>query len=442
VTTAVVLIAALGVMLVGVASSSGAGPAAPARAEKSAATTNLTVWVGWSARELNEFKKVVAEYDRRNANVTVKVVGSVNDDKIIASLRAGNAPDVVSSFTSQNVGIYCSSGGWINLGPYLSRDKIDANIFPASTRYYTQYNGTRCALPLLADVYGFYYNKRLFREAGLTRPPRTFGELMSYAKRLTKRKADGSLDVVGYSPFFGFYQNTPGAYQPLVGAKYFDSSGKSILGRDPAWRRLLTWQKGLIDFYGHSRLVRWQAGAGDEFSASHAFERGKLAMMIDGEWRTAFIAAEHPDLEYGTAPMPTTQPRLYGSGYVNGTIIGIPARGKNREQAWQLVKYLTTNDHALATFSNGIRNVPSTRSSSRSKELKPDPNFAIFPKIFTHPRSGTIPITPIGQAHLDTFQTFLARWQAGKVRDLAAGLREVDKQIDAKMRRAGGGGPP
>jgi multiple sugar transport system substrate-binding protein len=106
------------------------------------------------------------------------------------------------------------------------------------------------------------------------------------------------------------------------------------------------------------------------------------------------------------------------------------------------VKYLTTNDHALATFSNGIRNVPSTRSSSRSKELKPDPNFAIFPKLFTHSRSGTIPITPIGQAHLDTFQTFLARWQSGKVSNLQAGLREVDKQIDAKMRRAGGGGPP
>ena len=52
---------------------------------------------------------------------------------------------------------------------------------------------------------------------------------------------------------------------------------------------------------------------------------------------------------------------LYGSGYINGTIIGIPKNGKNRDEAWELVKYLTTNDHALAQFSNGIRNVPSTR---------------------------------------------------------------------------------
>jgi multiple sugar transport system substrate-binding protein len=439
VATVVVVLAALALA----ATIVGAARSEP-QATKAPTATKLTIWVGWSARELNEFKKVVAEYDRARPNVEVKVVGSINDDKIIAALRGGNAPDVVSSFTSQNVGVYCSSGGWIDLGPYLKRAKIDMNIFPAATRYYTQYKGVRCALPLLADVYGFYYNKAMFRAAGLTRPPRTLGELASYAKKLTTKNADGSLKVVGYNPTFGFYQNTAGAYQPLVGAKYFDGSGKSSLGKDPAWSRLLRWQKSLIDYYGHAKLVRWQAGAGDEFSASHAFETGKLAMMIDGEWRVAFIAAEHPDLDYGTAPMPVdgSKPSLYGAGYINGTIIGIPKNGKNREAAWALVRYLTTNNHALATFSNGIRNVPSTRSSARSKELKPDPNFAVFTKIFTNPKSATIPITALGAAHLDTFQSFLARWQSGKVKNLASGLRDVDKQIDAKLKQAGGGGPP
>src|SRR3954452_10772732 len=114
--------------------------------------TKLTVWVGWSARELKEFKSVVDEYDAKNKDVDVKVVGGINDDKIIAAIRAGNAPDVVSSFTSQNVGIYCSAGGWIDLAPYLKKDKISVDIFPKATQYYTQYKGTRCALPLLADV--------------------------------------------------------------------------------------------------------------------------------------------------------------------------------------------------------------------------------------------------------------------------------------------------
>jgi multiple sugar transport system substrate-binding protein len=413
--------------------------AAGIAATSSAKADELEIWVGWSARELNEFKKVVAEYDAKNPNVTVKVVGAINDDKIVAALRSGNSPDVVSSFTSQNVGVYCPSGGWIDLAPYLKRDKIDPNIFPAATRAYTQYKGVRCALPLLADAYGFYYNKRLFKKAALTRPPRTLDELTTYAKKLTTRKSDGSLDVVGFDPFIGFYQNSIGAYQPLVGAKYFDAAGKSSLSKDPAWQRLLRWQKSLVDYYGHSKLVKWQTGAGDEWSSPHAFGREKLAMMIDGEWRVAFLAADHPKTKYGTAPMPVDSQKksLYGAGYINGTIIGIPKRGGDREEAWKLVKYLTTNTHALAMFSNGIRNVPSTAAAARSKELKPDANFATFTKIFTNPRSATIPVTPLGSAHLETFTSFLAKWQAGKVKDLKSGLADVDEQIDAKMKQAG-----
>ena len=117
VATAVILLAALVLGTVAVAGvSPEAVSTAPAAKSGKAATTTLTVWVGWSARELNEFKKVVAEYDRKNAAVQVKVVGGIIDDKILAALRSGNAPDVVSSFTSANVGIYCPSGGWIDLG--------------------------------------------------------------------------------------------------------------------------------------------------------------------------------------------------------------------------------------------------------------------------------------------------------------------------------------
>ena len=180
-TTTVVLVAALALLAAAVGGftrgTASAGTAASARAD----ATTLTVWVGWSARELNEFKKVVAEYDAKNPNVDVKVVGGINDDKIIAALRSGNGPDVVSSFTSSNVGIYCSSGGWIDLAPYLKQSKIDMNQFPASTRYYTQYKGKRCALPLLADVYGLYYNMALFKMAGLRGPPKTMLQLTEYA---------------------------------------------------------------------------------------------------------------------------------------------------------------------------------------------------------------------------------------------------------------------
>jgi multiple sugar transport system substrate-binding protein len=408
-------------------------------------TVQLTIWVGWSARELKEFKGVVSEYDAKHPDVTVKVVGSINDTKITNAIRSGNPPDVVSSFTSANVGVYCGTGAWIDLAPFLKKSNVSLSQFPKTSLYYTQFKGKRCALPLLADSYGLYYNKTLFAKAGIKRPPRTISELTADAKKLTQRSGK-TIKVAGYDPFWGFYSGNVADmtnYAPLYGGKYLNAKGKSILATQFAWSKLLRWSKSLVDWYGYDNLVRFQANA-DEFSASNLFERGKIAMLMDGEWRVAFLAAEHPELKYGTAPMPVddAHPELYGAGSVNGTIIGIPKGGKNVDQAWDLVKYLTTNDHALARFSNGIRNVPSTRTSARSKELKPDKNFATFIKIFNNPKSLTAPITAAGNANLSLISRFTVKYQAGKVKNLHEALKTLDKQIDAQNAQAGGGGPP
>src|SRR5438067_12456416 len=129
------------------------GSAGPQAAKK---TTTITIWVGWSARELKEFKGVVSEYDAKHSDVNVKVVGSINDTKITNAIRSGNPPDVVSSFTSANVGVYCGTGAWIDLPPLLKKSNINLSSFPASTRYYTQFAGKPCAHPLLADAHGLY----------------------------------------------------------------------------------------------------------------------------------------------------------------------------------------------------------------------------------------------------------------------------------------------
>jgi multiple sugar transport system substrate-binding protein len=440
VATAALLVAALTLAAGLVGSARSSASAAPSAKQ---APVKLTLWVGWSARELSVFKKVVAEFDKTRPNIDVKVVGGINDDKIIAAMRGGNAPDVVSSFTSSNVGNFCASGAWIDLGPFLQRAKIPLSTFTPATKYYTQYKGKRCALPVLADTFGLYYNKKLFKEAGLTAPPKTFEQLTQYAKKLTVKNPNGSIKVAGYNPFFGFYQNSAANYGPLWGAKWTNTKGSSTLATSPGWLKLLRWQKSLVDWYGYRNLVKYNAGAGDEFAASHPFETGKMAMMMDGEWRVAFIEAEHPDLDYATAPMPvdSAHPELYGAGYVNGTIIGIPKNGKNREQAWQLLRYLTTNNHALAVLSNGLRNVPSTIASLKSKELKPDPRFDTFLKIFAHPKSSTTPITAVGSAYQDLFTSFLAKYQAGRVKNVPSGLRTLDKQIDKQLKQAGGGVP-
>jgi multiple sugar transport system substrate-binding protein len=400
----------------------------------------LSVWVGWSARELKVFKSVAAEYGKLHPNVTVNVIGGINDNKIVAAIRAGNAPDVVSSFNSYNVGVYCGTGGWIDLHPYLEKDGISTSDFPAATNYYTQYDGKKCALPLLADTYGLYYNTELFKKAGITAPPKTISELTEDAKKLTIRNSDGTLKQIGINPFIGFYENVPERWIQSYGGKYVDAQGHAILSKQPAWTKWLQWQKSLIDFYGYKNLVRFQSGLGDEFSSSNAFEVGKVAMNLDGEWRVAFIEDEHPKLPYGTAPMPVDDatPDLYGSGYINGTIIGIPRNGKNTDAAWQLVKWLTTDTHALAMLSNGLRNVPSTTASTTSSELTPDEHFATFLKIFSNPKSGTSPIMASGVAYTNLVQAFATKWQGGGIGNLPPALAALDKQLDAQVAQAKG----
>jgi multiple sugar transport system substrate-binding protein len=399
----------------------------------------ITFWNGFSSRELGVIKRAVADFHRTHRWITVKTVGSVSDDKIISAIRGGNAPDAVQSFTADNTGAFCNSGGWIDLKDYMARDGVQASSFPPAAQTYTKYKDIRCALPMLADTYGLYYNKALFKKAGISAPPKTMSELDADAKKLTERNADGSLKVVGFDPAQGFYENAPAHYGPLFGATWVDAQGKSNLDT-PEWQHFLTWSKGLVDYYGYDKLARFQAGAGDEFSPQNAFERGKLAMNIDGEFRTAFIKAEHPELDYGTAPMPVddAHPELYGAGYVTGNILGIPKNAEHKDAAWQLVKWLATDDHAEAMLSNGLRNVPTTSSSLKSPELKSDPKFKPFLDIFTNPHTATTPITAAGSANQELFQTFVVKWQTGKATDLSGGLAQMDKQIDAQLSNAAG----
>ena len=413
--------------------------------ESSSGSADLTFWTGFTDRELGVMQDVVADFEKTHPDIHVKVVGGISDDKIVAAIRGGNAPDVAHSFDAgAYTGAYCSNGAWIDLADYMNQDGLSDDVFPEVPRQYSQFEGTRCALPMLADVYGLYYNKDLFAKAGLDDPPQTVSQLMDYAKKLTERNPDGSLKVVGLDPFDGFYENIAAHWAPQWGVDGVDESGKSNLAAQPGWADMLRWQKELIDWYGYDNLVRWQASAGDEFSAQNAFERGKLAMNLDGEWRVAFIGAEHPELNFGTAPLPVDdgQPDLYGSGYTSGSIIGIPKTSGHKDEAWQLLKYLATDTGALVKMTNGIRNVPTTTAALESPDVKPDEAFNIFLDIFGNPNTRTTPVTLVGSANQDLVDAFVTKYQAGKVDDLEGGLADLDQQIDAQLEAAGGAQVP
>jgi multiple sugar transport system substrate-binding protein len=289
-------------------------------------------------------------------------------------------------------------------------------------------------LPALADSYGIYLNTDLLRKAGYTKAPKTLSELTAMAKKLTVRNSDGSIKVAGFVPLQDFEQFGMSDLATAYGAQFFDSNGDPVISKDPGWASAFQWQKDLIDWYGYDNLVKFNAAYGGdaEFSPHNAFETGKVAMAWDGEWRTSFIHDEAPKLNYGTAFFPTADDHtdLYGAQRVGGTVVGIPDGSKHPQEAWDLVKFLSTDNDYLVPMANAVGNVPTTKSSSSSPDLKLPPQFQTFIDVWNNPKSRFFPpINAVGSGYYAPLTTFVEKWQAGNVSDLQAGLQQVDEQI-------------
>ena len=436
------VVPAMALALTGTTAACSAGGGSTAKADTGAEDTTpvtITFWHGLSSpHEVASIDAVLAKFHQKYPYITVQAVKAQDDDKINQAIRGGTAPDVASSFNANNVGGWCASGAFQDLGPDIAADHVDMTQIPQAVQSYTAYAGKRCTMPWLADTFGLYYNKKLFAAAGIAAPPKTMTELADDAKKLTVRNPDGSIKTAGFMPYFGAYEMLTEHLLPSWGGSWLKADGTSNTASDPAFASALTWQKNLVDWFGADKLAKFTAGMGDEFSAQNAFETGALAMMVDGEWRTAFIKNDKSDVDYGTAPMPVAddKPDLYGSGFVGGNVIGIPRGAKHPAAAWKLVKFLTTDPDAVASFADAIGNVPTTLAALDSPDftLAKDPNFATFLEVFKNPKTSTTPASPNGGAYLTNFGPFADKWQNGKVPDLLAGLAGIDKQNDAALK--------
>ena len=431
-------------VLAAVAWTSGSASARPAHGAAARANTpvTLTFWSDYTTkRELGIFNASFSAFHKAYPWITVKSTGGMNDDKILAAITSGTPPDALLSFLPDNVGKFCTTGAWTNLNSYIQKDHLSLSVFPRAALTFSGFKGDQCSLPALADSYGLYYNTDMLRAKGIAHPPRTLSELAADAKKLTVFNPDGSIKVAGFVPFGNFYENSvTGGLVQAYGAKWFDAHGKANLAADPRWAQLLQWEKKLIDWYGYGKLQRFVAGKGDEFSTSNDFETGKVAMVYDGEWRTAFIAGDKAKVHYGTAPFPAADsaPGQWGSGFISGNLVAIPKGSKHANEAWLLIKFLATNTPNMVRLSNGLGNVPTTAASAGSSGLKPNKKFATFIKIFNNPQNTTMPITPVGSAFGTLLNNFIDSYQAGHVKDLAGGLAKVDKDTDAQLKQGGG----
>lgn len=400
------------------------------------APVTITFWHGWSLpNDVKALQKSIDQFEKLHPNITVKATPNVSDDKILQGLRSANGPDVASSFVTDAVGGLCH-GALIDLNPLLKKDGIDKEkTFIPSRIGYTQFDGKQCALPLLGDAFGLYYNTDMFAAAGITAPPKTWTEFTADAVKLTTMKG-GTYDQLGFMASVDGYESDTGTWLHQWGPTYFTDQGKSNLANDPKVSEFFEYNKSLIKALGgYAALQKYRSTFGDEWSAENPFEVGKVAMAFDGEWRIPIIKSDGAKVNYAVAPLPVPDDQLasYGKGFLTGTIIGIAARSRSQQASWEFVKYLTTNEQALVSFGNQISNLPSTLSALKSPDLPQDPAFKTFLDISANPQSVGAPATANGNAYLTVLHRFAAKWESGEAKDLHQGLADADKQIDAAI---------
>jgi multiple sugar transport system substrate-binding protein len=406
------------------------------------ADVTITFWHGWSApNEVKAIQQNVDAFEAVHPNIHVKVVGNITDDKINQALRAGgdNAPDVVSSFTTDNVGQFCTSNVFVDLAPFLQKSGIDAETtFPKPLLEYTQFEGDRCTLPLLSDAYGLYYNKDAFAAAGIDGPPKTLSEFDDDAVKLTKTDGD-SFSQLGFMPDFHGYESTCTHLVAQWGPTYFDSDGRSTVATDPAFTAMFSWQKHLVETLGgYAKLEKYRTTFGDEFGPKNPFMTGQVAMAVDGEWRAGMIDDPGVKFDYGVAPFPVPddQADTYGKGYLSGTVIGIASTSGKQNAAWEFVKYLTTDTDAVVSFANAIHNIPSTNAALESPDLDTSDAVKAFIEIAQNPDSNTTPASINGGAYQLTLQDVGYVFESGKEPDLRSGLEKAARQIDTDIDQA------
>lgn len=397
----------------------------------------VELWHHYADREADVIQSAVDGFEKAHPDVKVKVHSGQQDTKITQVISSGGNVDVAITNVNTTLGTLCKT--LTDLAPYMARDGVSQSDFQGLFAEATAFDGRRCSLPTTSDVFGLYYNKKMLASHGVDHPPKTLDELRDVALKLTTYHSDGSIKTLGFNPLIGFQQNTSSTLSTSAGVNWMKGDDSAIAD-SPQWRELVRWQKDFVDKIGYKKLKRFTAGLGDEWSANNAFQTGRIAMTLDGEWRVAFIEDQAKDLDYGTAPFPVLSGsgQRYGGGYASAADIGISRRSNDKEAAWALVKYLTTDTDAAVALANGIKNIPTLKSAANSPDLDVPEQYRTFIDASKHPASSTSPVTEIGANLAATMDNFWTNYQQGSAHDVAGDLRKVDTDINnaLSLRRA------
>ena len=227
----------------------------------------------------------------------------------------------------------------------------DFSGVPANLLVATRYKGVLTAMPFRHATTGLHWNRELFKERGLDRPPRNAEELVAYARKMTYTRADGTR-VNGLIANSGDEHLAVLTLLNMYGAELIDKDMK-VRANSPQMIRGL---KALAELYKEGVLPTNYATISID-DVIGAVQSGRAAMAVDPFARYTVYnnpkASKYPGaIEVVTLPADPATGRN-DTAMTEIWSMAIPKNSKQKELAWDLIRELSSKENTVKVALNG-----------------------------------------------------------------------------------------
>lgn len=253
-----------------------------------------------------------------------------------------------------------------SLEPLIARDQYDlSNMAPTTLNGVRELGrGSLFALAPTFSSSALFYNKGIFDAAGVGYPTdkMTWNELFMLADKVTKRSTNKETQIYGFSmnrylsdPFWDMQ-----SYVAPLELTMYDNKGQHMTVNTTQWHQAWTTYSQLVkkqivpglnglDFAG-TEGGSYSPIQGDLFLAGKAAmvvgEYGYLNDLAVVERNAAKIKNYHP-FKWGVVTVPTYQEKPgVAIGTWLGNMMAISSTATNKEDAWDLIKFVNSNEVA------------------------------------------------------------------------------------------------
>ncbi|MFJ4776146.1 ABC transporter substrate-binding protein [Streptomyces sp. NPDC088762] len=263
-------------------------------------------------------------------------------NRILAATASGQGPDVL------NIGNTWSSSLQAT-GALLPWDAENFEAIGGKDRFVASALGSAgaagrdpAAVPLYSMSYALYYNKKMFKEAGIEKPPATWDEMVTVGRKLS-RDGTWALGAEGSNPSNNIHQVFVLSQQH--GASFFDAAGRPTFDTPGNVDAV----KQYVDLMAKDRIIAPGNAEYDKNQSLQDFAGGKTAMVLWQNAASSFKAHGMKEGDWGTAPVPVPAGGVPGSGKnVNSMVAGINLavfkNTDNLDGALKFVKFMTSDE--------------------------------------------------------------------------------------------------